>query len=712
VGLQRFLGGIFSVREGADPMEIAVTRTSPNLFEVLGVAPALGRGFSRDEVGPGREQVMVLTHRLWSRLGADPAIVGSDVRLQGRPFRVIGVLRPEFTFVRNEPAGPPQAVDAFIPFAVHLAEANTGGAYAGFVRARRGVSAEAVAAAVAATGRAIDARDFNGRGLKLYPVGLKADVVSRIRPALVVLGAAALLLLFMLMVNLASLLLARAAQREHEVAVSRALGANTSAIVRSTVLEGSLLGAAGGALGTLVAIWGTRALVAVAPLDLPRRDTLAIDWRIGGTVIAVGALIGVLAAVVPAAWSARTSLSSLLAGSAVRGGGGHGRLRRGMIIAQVALSLVLLSSGALVVRSFDRLLRTDPGFRADGVLTLRLRRPPEFFPKWQDALTFQDRVVSALAAIPGVTGASAATVVPLTAATMQETIKIPGAPGNTGDAERDAVLTDIIGVAANYVEVMGMQVVAGRAFTAPRPDTMNEAMIDTVLARRFFPDGNAVGAKIPFNKDSLTIIGVVNQARLYDLHVDGRPQILVRAEAFGSRALSFVVRTTREPRSLLPDVRTTVRGIDARVPLADVRSMDEIVEQALSQQRTSAALISAFAIGALLLAAMGLYGVVSGSVTRRRHELAVRLALGADSGRVVRLVLKEGAILVVLGLAIGAPGIYVAGGLIRGVLVGVSPSDPVTLSAVALGLLLVTMVTCYVPARRALAIEPATLLRQ
>ena len=339
-GLQPFLGGIFSLREGADPMEIAVTRTSPNLFNLLGIAPALGRGFAPDEVGPGREQVIVLTHHLWTRLGADPGIVGTDVRLQGRPFTVIGVLPPEFTFVRNDAAAPPQRVDAFIPFAVRLAETNPQqGAYVGLIRARHGASPDAVAAAVDVVGRAIDARDFNSRGLKLYPVGLKADVISRIRPALVVLGAAGLVLVLMLMVNLASVLLARAAQREREVAVSRALGA-------------------------------------------------------------------------------------------------------------------------------------------------------------------------------------------------------------------------------------------------------------------------------------------------------------------------------------------------------------------------------------LLLAAMGLFGVVSGSVTRRRHELAVRLALGADHSRVLRLVLKEGALLVMAGLLIGAPGIYIANGLIRGLLVGVSPSDPLTLLAAALGLLLVTMATCYVPARRALRIEPAQLLRE
>ena len=715
VGAQRFLGGVFSLREGADPMEIAVTRTSPILFDLLGVAPALGRGFAPDEIGRAREQVMVLTHSLWNRLGADPAIVGSEVRLQSRPFTVIGVMPPEFVFVRNEPAGPPQPVEAFIPLAEHLAQSNANGQYSAIIRARRGTSPEQVAAAVGAVGRAVDERDFNGRGLKLYPVGLKADVVARIRPALVVLGGAGLVLLFMLMVNLASVLLARAAQREHEVAVSRALGANTIAIVRSTVMEGALLGITGGALGTLAAIWGTRALVAVAPLDLPRREAIAIDWRIAAVVIGVGGMLGLLAAIVPAAWSARTSLSSLLSSSAVRGGGGHGRLRRGMIVAQVALSLVLLGSGALVVRSFERLLRADPGFRSEGVFTIRLRRPPSFFPEFKDAIAIQDRVQRALAAIPGVTGVSAATALPLSAAATQVVIRIPGAPGNTGDADRDAVLTDLVAVAANYVEVMGMRLVAGRTFTESRPNGVNEAMIDSALARRFFPDGNAIGAKIPLlDERGVTIIGVVDQARLYDVHADGRPQILVRIEdaEIGRFALAFVMRSTREPQSLLPDVRAAVRRIDPRLPVIDPRSMDEIVDQALSPQKTGAALISAFAIGALLLAAMGLFGVVSGSVTRRRHELAVRMALGADHRRVLRLVLKEGAVLVLMGLLIGAPGIYIAGGLIRGALVGVSPSDPLTLLAAAIGLLLVTMATCYVPARRALGIEPAQLLRQ
>jgi putative ABC transport system permease protein len=718
-GVQPFLGGVFALREGAEPMEIAVTWVSPNLFHLLGVAPALGRSFAPDEIAPGfvpgdlgpaPGQVIILTHQLWKRLGADPGIVGANVRLQGRSFTVIGVLPPDFTFVRNDAAAPPQRVDAYIPIG-DLARTNPRDVgYGAIIRARHGASPGAVAAAVAAVGRAIDKRDFNNRGLKLYPVGLKADVISRIRPALVALVAAGFVLVFMLMLNLASVLIARSAQREHEVAVSRALGANTAAIVRSTLLEGGLLGLSGGALGALIAIWGARALVALAPPDLPRREAIAIDSSIAATVIAIGALLGTLAAAAPAAWAARTSLSSLLAGVAVRGGGGQGRWRHCAVVAQVALSLVLLSSGALVMRSFERLFRADPGFRSDGVFTVRVRCPPEFFPQMSDVIAFQDRVQRALAEIPGVTGASAASALPLTATTFQATITAPGAPGNTGDAERDKALTDMIAVRANYIEVMGMRLLAGRTFTEFRQNDAPEAIIDAAIARRFFPEGNAVGANILAGKQPFTIIGVFNQARLYDVHADGRPQILVRAER-GFRPLFYVMRTPREPHSLLPEVQSAVHRIDPRVAVGDVRSMDDIVQASLSPQAIGGALISAFAVGALLLVAMGLFGVVSGSVTRRRHELAVRLALGADPGHALRLVLKEGAILVVVGLLIGAPGIYISNRLIRGLLVGVSPSDPLTLLSAALGLLLVTMATCYVPARRALRIDPAQLLR-
>jgi putative ABC transport system permease protein len=714
-GLQR-QQSLLSIREGADPIEIATTVTSPNLFDLLGVRPAMGRGFTRDEVGPKRAPVIVLTYELWNRLGANRSILGSTLWLTGQPFTVIGVMPREFTFVRNASLGSPeQPADAYTTHGVNLAETSPGnGTFGGLIRARRGTPPETVAAAVDAVGRAIDTRDFKSRALKLYPIGLKPDLVSSVRPALVVLGFAGVFLVLVLVVNVATLLLARASKREQEFAVSRALGASGAALMRATLLEGGLLGLLGGLGGALLGIWGTRAFVALAPLDLPRREAVVLDWSVGAVVIGIGALLGLLAALVPALWAARTSLASLLASSAVRGGGGHQRMRRGMVVVQVALSLVLLSTGGLVVRSFEQLLRANPGFNADGVLTMRVPIPPQLFRQPADQLAVQNRVREGLASLPGVTSVSATNALPMTGgAIMSTNIAIPGAPGNTGDGDHDNQLADLIATRAGYVELMSMRVLAGRAFNEARTDGVREALIDHTLATHFFPTGNPIGATIPLRDSRLTIVGVVQQARMYDVHQDGRRQVYVRAEdwEFAMRTLSFVVRTERPPDAVIPDVQAMIRRIDPRLTISQVRTMNEIVDEALSQQRLGAVLIGGFALGALLLAAMGLFGVVSGSITRRRHELAMRLVLGAEHGRVLRLVLSEGALLVGLGILIGVPGVYAAGGVIRSVLIGVSPWDPATLVSVAIGLAVVAMFACYLPARRVLEIDPARALR-
>jgi putative ABC transport system permease protein len=707
---------LLSTREGADPIEVDIMTTSPNLFDLLGVRPALGRGFTRDEVGPKRAPVIVLSHGLWNRLGADPSLVGRTVWVTGGTYTVIGVLEHDYQFVRHASLGPPsRPADAYITLPMHLANTNPqAGQYAGLIRARRGTPPEQVAAAVNAVGRVVDARDFKNAGLSLYPVGLKPDLISDVRPALTVLGFAGLFLVLVLTVNVATLLLARAAKREQEFAISRALGANGAALMRATILEGGLLGTIGGIGGAIVGIWGVRTFVALTPLDLPRRESIALDWSAAAVVIGVGAALGMLAAMGPALWAARSSLASLLASSSVRGGGGHQRMRRVMVVAQVALSLVLLSTGGLIVRSFEQLLRANPGFRPDGLLTMRVPIPMPLVPKPEDARALQDRVHMALAALPGVTGVSGTTALPMTQGMGQSTVAIAGAPGNTGNPEHDRPLVDFLATRARYVEVMGMRLLSGRTFDESRPEGVREALVDRPFATYFFPNASPIGATFPYRNSTVTVVGVVEQARQYDLHQDGRPQVYLRAEDwdFAGRGLAYAVRTTRPPETLIPDVQAMIRRIDPRLAVTQVLTMNEIIDRALSQQRLGAVLIGGFALGALMLAALGLFGVVSGSVTRRRHELAMRLVLGADYGRVLRLVLGEGALLVGLGVLIGVPGVYAAGGVIRGVLVGVSPSDPLTLIAVGLGLALVALAACYLPARRVLEIDPARSLRQ
>lgn len=405
-------------------------------------------------------------------------MIGAEIRLNDLPYRVIGVMPADFEFVQHGSLSAPVRPDAFVTIDENLAETNPNeGSWAGLIRVRDGTPPELVAEAVSAVGRRVDERDFDGRGLKLWAIGMHEDLVAPVRPALIVVGLSGVFLVLVLMVNLATLLLARAAQREKEFAVSRALGANQIAIVRATLLEGGVLGALGGALGVLGAVWATRALVALAPADLPRREFIALDWGMGLFVIAIGAVIGLLAATVPAVWAARADLAGLLSNAAVRGGGGAGRMRRGMVVAQIALSLVLLSTGGLLVRSFERLLRADPGFDAEHVLTLRVPISEQRYPGEGDFVALHERMQAALAAIPGVEAVSAASALPFDAEASQSSITIPGAPGLTGDPERDAPLVDRIGARPGWFDVMGTRLLAGRDFRADAPAGVLEAII-------------------------------------------------------------------------------------------------------------------------------------------------------------------------------------------------------------------------------------------
>lgn len=698
-------------RAGADPEEVEVIAASPNLFDLLGVRPDTGRAFAAQEVGPNHAPVAVLTHGLWRRrFNQDPSVIGSQVRIDDRAVTVIGVMGPDFRFAINSALGAPQTAELYMPLDVHVAEQSAfSGSFAALVRARPGTSMEVVASAVGAVGLSLDERYLNKRGLRLYPVAMKPDLIARVRPALLVLGASALALALVLMINLATLLLERAARREREFAISRALGADRGAIARAMVLEGTVLGLLGGACGSLLAVWGTRALVALAPLELPHRDSIAVDWSVAAIVITLGAVLGSVAGAVPALWAGRGNLGTLLGAVAVRGGGGHSRMRRGLVVAQVALAVVLLSTGGVVVRSLEGLLRSQAGFDPAGVLTFRISLSEQRYPDAAAAGAVLDRLQEEFSRLPGVSHIGATSALPLSATASQGQVTFPGAPGNTGKSDADTPMVDLIAVRPGYFEALGIDVLAGHTFARTAPAGANEAILDRTLAAQFFPAGDAIGRTVRFDDTTYAIVAVVDHARMYDLHKDGRAQVYFRSP---QSAPTWALRTTREPEGLIPEVRAAVRRVDPGLPVAEVESMAALVSQSIRQQRLSATLVGGFSVAALLLATMGLFGVVAGAVTRRRHEIAVRLALGAEHGQVIRLVLREGALLVVAGLIAGVPGIYFAGRLASGTLVGVSPFDAATLAAVIAGLLAVTFVACYLPARRVAGIEPAGLLRR
>jgi putative ABC transport system permease protein len=715
-GLVRNSRTLTSDAAGADPMQIDIMATTPNFFGLLGVNPTLGRGFVPEEYGPKRPNVIVLTNALWRRLGARADIVGSQVRLSATPYTVIGVLPANFTFTRRASLGPPENTDAYIPLDEILADINPNrGSFTGLIRAKHGSSPAQVKAAIAQAGEVLDKKHFRDRGMKVWGVGFMEDLIGPLRPALLVLGAAGIVLVLVLMVNLGTLLLSRAAKREKEFAVSRALGASQGAVARATLMEGALLGTLGGVTAAVVAIWATKALAALAPADIPRREFIAMDWQTATLVVAVGAALGLIAALAPATWATRSSLGALLGNTNVRGGGGHGTMRRTMVVLQVALSLVLLSAGGLVTRSFARLLQSQPGFRSEGVLTLFVPIPSARVADSMDVLSIQERLVSSLKAISGVRSVSSTDALPLSAGANQTSISIPGAPGNNGKEDHDRPLVDVIGVRPDYFATMGIRMLAGRDFTPLRKGHLSEVVVDKVLADYFFPNGNALGARIPFgNPDTVTIVGVVQQARMYDISKDDRAQVYYRADEniAGTRSMFYVVHTDGDPKRLTNDVRRAIRDVDPQLAVAALETMEDLTSQSLSKQRVTAVLISGFALGGLLLAGMGLFGVVAGNVTRRRHELAVRIALGAEHGKVLREVIGEGAVLVGSGLVLAAPAVYWAGKAMAGILVGVSPHDLPTLLIVGGVLGAVALLACYLPARRVLQIDPAHALRE
>jgi putative ABC transport system permease protein len=348
-----------------------------------------------------------------------------------------------------------------------------------------------------------------------------------------------------------------------------------------------------------------------------------------------------------------------------------------------------------VGRSFERLLQSKPGFNPDHVLTFRVPIAPWRYPTNEVAVAVHDRIEHALSALPGVISASAASAIPLSANTDQNEVRLPGAPGNTGKVEHDQPLSDVMTARPRWFATLGIRMIGGREFSAFRPGSPREAIIDRTLADQFYPSGGAVGQRIEIGKDTLPIVGVADHARQYDLHRDGRPQVYLRDPDDTYGALYFAIRSRRNPIDLIPDVRGVVRRLDPQLAVSEMRSLDDVVDDSLRKQRVSAVLIAGFSVGALLLAAVGLFGVVAGSVTRRRHELAVRLALGAGHRRVLRLVIGEGAALVGIGLVLGAPGVYFAGHLVRGTLVGVAPFDPVTLTGVGIGLTSIAMIACF-----------------
>lgn len=703
--------------DGENPERVRIMAASADFFDVLGVSPALGRGFAPGEDAPDAPGHAVLGWDLWrTHFGADPGIVGRDVYLDGEATTVVGVAPPGFHFVKHASLGPPEAADLFVPLRMDLASMSVGaGMFAGLARIRDGVNEARVDAAIQTVAADLDATEImRHRGLKLWGIGLEEDLVSGVRPTLVTLLAAAGFLLLVLGANLTTLLLGRSGQRDRELAVRAALGAGKSRLLQSALAESAVLCLLGGILGVGLAWLGVDVIQAMAPEQLPRRWSLGVDGSVLAVAAAATLLMGLIGGAAPALRAVRGASAERLRESGRTGGGlSATRTRSGLVVAQLAMSLMLLVGAGLLTRAFVRLLGADPGFDGRAVLTTTVSLDPSRYPTDADVAEFDRRLRTAVSALSGVRAVGAVDALPLSAQASQSAIGFVDAPGNTGDAEEDMPLADIMLVTPGYVEATGMRVLAGRSIEerdATDPRTM--ILIDDLLATRFFAGpAAAVGRTALFDGDTAVVVGVVDQARHYSVAADDRPQFYIPLAKNAVAELHYAVAAGSDPLVLAPEVRRVLDGIDVSAPMSETTTLAAIIEASLARERMSLTLLAGFAAGALLLATLGLYGVVSNAVTARTREVGVRIALGADRAGVLRMILGQGLRLALLGTLLGLAGATLASRLMAGVIVGLETRDPVVYAAVALLLCSVAVAAAWFPARRATRIDPTEALR-
>lgn len=697
--------------DGAGPENLPVTLASASFFDVLGVTPALGRGFRPGEDGADAAPVAVLSHALWTtRFGADPGVVGGDIHLDGERVTVIGVAPEDFRFVMPTSLGEPAPAELWMPLPYDLADLNPGsGMFAGVVRVADGVTPTAVDAAVDGVARRLD-EIFGNRGLEMWSVGLLEDLTNPVRPALTALLGSAAFLLLILAANLATLLLGRAALRDRELAVRAALGAGRGRLVRTVLAESLLLGVAGAVLGVVAATFGVDLIRTLAPPDLPRLWAVEVD----ATVVLVAGMAALtmtlVAGLVPALRAARAGVAGRLRVGGRSGNEATGRVRGALVVTQIGLSLVLLVGAGLLARAFVELTRADPGFDPGAALAFELPLDPTAYPDDPAVMVFEGRLRPALAALPGVQHVGVADVLPLSASASQGPATFPGAPGNTGDRDGDAPVVDRIRIGTGFVEAAGLRLSAGRSFRDGDGATEKVAIIDDVLAQRFFRDTDPVGASLVTFGDTMRIVGVVDQARQYQVHSDDRPQVYVPFAWNAASTMAVVVRGASAAPSAR-EVRSALAALDPGIPMTDVATLADRVSASLGRERLSLTLLLTFAGSALLLSMLGVYGVVANTVTNRTHEMGVRMALGAERGRVLGMVIRQGVRLGVIGLAVGVAVAVAAAPLLERVIFGVEAFDVAVYGLVATGLLGVTVLACLIPARRATRIDPVRALR-
>jgi putative ABC transport system permease protein len=692
------------------PERLQAGRVTANFFPLLGITPIAGRMFTADEDRIGSEHLVVLSESLWRRsFGSNASVVNSPIQLNGLSYQVVGVAPHAIEEIYPN-------VDMWIPMAFtqrELSEERRSSLFLTMLaRLKKGTNIKQAQAIMSGVARSIGGKD-SSFGIEVR--SLKDEYVSDVRRPLFVLLCAVVVVLLISCANVANLLLARASVRGREIAVRAALGAGRSRIIRQLFTESLLIAIVGGVLGILFAFWGTKAIVALAPSSLPRVSGVHLDLRVLLFSLGITVFCGVLFGVIPAITASKTNLVSSLK-DAERGDSASSSrqwLRRGFVVSEVALALVLLISAGLFVRSFSKLLEVKPGFDPHNVLSLRVALPASQYDKGTKIAAFYDDTLMRISALPGVEHTAAAFQTPFTSGGDSSMFSIRDRQAGPGDPRPHA---DYAFVSWDYFQSIGLPILKGRGFQpsdmriANQFGTNSVAIVDEELAKRFWPNGDALGGGIAWGNDGpwWTVVGICATAQLEDLTRKSKGTFYLPAYFSSS---TIVVRTAGDPQALSSRIREQILAVDPNQPVYDVKTMDQRVAASMETQRFAVVLLGTFGTLALILAAIGLYGVLAFTVSQRTREIGIHLALGAQRLDVLTMVIRQGMLLVFIGAGLGVVGAYALTRLIQSLLFGVTATDPLTFVLVPLVLGVVGFIACYVPARRATKVDPLVALR-
>jgi putative ABC transport system permease protein len=701
----------FNLTGEGDPERIQAARVSASLFPLLGVGAIAGRTFTVEEERPGH-QVVLVSHGLWlRRFGSDPGLVGRTLTLNDLSFTVIGILPPDFQFL-------PADIELFTPLAFDSREAGQRGTHPLRVVARlkQGVTLTQAQTEMDQIASRLEQEypEFNtGKGITLVP--LQEQLVGETRRALLILLGAVTFVLLIACANVANLLLARAVTRQKEMALRTALGAGRARLIRQLLTESFLLAGTGGGAGLLLAFWGIQALKTFLAQNalLPRGEEVGVDGGVLAFTLAISLATGLVFGLAPALVASKMGLNEVLkeGGGQAADGARDRRFRNALVVGEVALALVLLIGAGLMIQSFWRLRRVDPGFRPENVLAAELSLPRSRYQDRRQISNFHRRLLERISALPGVRSVGGAAYLPFSGTSIAWSFQIEGRPPQPPDQR---LMAGWRPVTANYFLTMGIPLIGGRDFTEhDDEETPGVAIINEATARVFWPGEDPMGQRFNLSRRTYSIVGVVKDVKHFRLDGDPAPEMYFPytqlPNVWGS--MTVVVRTESAPDQLAAAVNSVVLELDKDQPVYNVRTLEGLIEHSVSRPRFHLLLLGTFATQALVMACLGLYGVMSYAVTQRTHEIGIRLALGAQPRDVLRLVVGRGLTLALSGVGVGLIAAFALTRVMASLLYGVSATDPLTYAAIALLLIVVALLACYLPARRATKVDPMVALR-